>query len=48
MIWIMLSVTWLSVLKIILLYSKYDWTSDLWQQLELASKLECDPLRFLE
>ena len=24
------------------LYSKYDWTCDLWQQLELASKLECD------
>ena len=24
------------------LYSKCDWASDLWQQLELASELECD------
>ena len=24
------------------LYSKCDWTSDLWQQLELASELESD------
>ena len=24
------------------LYSKYDWASDLWQQLELASELESD------
>ena len=23
-------------------YSKYDWASDLWQQLELASELESD------
>ena len=37
----MLSVIPLSVLMI-LLYSKCDQTSDLWQQLELASELESD------
>ena len=37
----MLSVIPLSMLMI-LLYSKCDQTSDLWQQLELASELESD------
>ena len=38
----MLSVILLSVLMILLLYSKYDHASDLWQQLEWASELESD------
>ena len=38
---IMLSVTLLSMLMI-LLYSKCDQASDLWQQLELASEVESD------
>ena len=38
----MLSVILLSVLMILLLYSKCDHASDLWQQLELASELESD------
>ena len=37
----MLFVIWLSMLMI-LLYSKYDQASDLWQQLGLASELESD------
>ena len=38
----MLSVTLLSMLMILLLYSNCDQTSDQWQQLELASQLESD------
>ena len=38
----MVSVILLSMLMILTLYSKCDQTSDLWQQLELASELESD------
>ena len=38
----MLSVTLLSRLMIIVLYSKYEQAYDLWQQLEFASDLEYD------
>ena len=41
----MLSVILLSMLMILysmILYSKCDLASDMWQQLELAAELECD------
>ena len=45
---IILSVTLLSMLMILLCYLKCDQTSDLWQQLELASEQESDLLGIAE